>query len=389
LEWCRLRYTSINLCGIKAAIPTYGVSRSDYNLRLMLSPDSHRRGILQALAAAALFGLSTPLAKALVGSIGPVMLAGLLYAGSGIGLSSWLLLRRIRGRPANEAPLSKRDAPWLAGAVLFGGVLGPILLMLGLAKTPASSASLLLNLEGVLTAVFAWVVFRENVDRRVLLGMLAIVAGGVLMSWSPTRGAGLPWSSLAIVGACLCWALDNNLTRPVAGGDPVQIAAIKGGTAGVITLTIALVMGNRLPNAWTVLAAGLLGFVGYGLSLVLFVHALRYLGTARTGAYFSTAPFVGAAVSLLLFSEQPGPRFWLAGALMALGVWLHVRERHEHTHGHEALTHDHRHRHDEHHQHTHDVPWTSDDAHAHPHRHEPLVHSHPHYPDAHHRHRHS
>jgi drug/metabolite transporter (DMT)-like permease len=260
--------------------------------------------------------------------------------------------------------------------------------MVGLSHTPASSASLLLNLESVLAAVLAWMVFRENVDRRVFLGMLAIVAGGALISWSPMRGTGLPWDALAIVGACLCWALDNNLTRPVAGGDPVQIAAIKGGTAGAITLTIALLMGNRVPQMWVLLAAGLLGFVGYGLSLVLFVHALRHLGTARTGAYFSTAPFVGAAVSLLLFSEQPSPVFWLAGALMALGVWLHVTERHEHTHRHVALTHDHRHHHDEHHQHEHDMPWTSERAHAHIHSHEPLEHSHPHYPEAHHRHRH-
>lgn len=345
------------------------------------------RAILQALAAAALFGLSTPLAKLLLGTVPPLLLAGLLYAGSGIGLSVLMLLRTLRRRPLAEAPLARRDLPWFAGAVLAGGVLGPILLMLGLARTPASTASLLLNLEGVLTAVIAWVVFRENVDRRVFLGMLAIIAGSVLLSW-PRQLGGIPWGSLAIVGACLCWAIDNNLTRQVAGGDPMQIAAIKGGVAGTINVLLALVMGYRFPGAWPLLATGALGFVGYGLSLMLFVLALRGLGTARTGAYFSTAPFLGAALSLLLFAEHPGIAFWLAGGLMALGVWLHVSERHEHTHVHEALAHNHRHRHDAHHQHPHDFPWDGTEPHTHPHVHEPMVHSHPHYPDLHHRHDH-
>jgi Permeases of the drug/metabolite transporter (DMT) superfamily len=353
----------------------------------LTNPD-HAHGILQALAAAALFGISTPLAKMLLGSMPPLLLAGLLYAGSGIGLSVWMLLRHLRGHAITEAALTRRDAPWLAGAVLFGGVLGPILLMLGLVYTAASTATLLLNLESVLTAVLAWVVFRENVDRRVFLGMLAIVAGAVLLSWQRQSGHTIPWGALAVAGACLCWAIDNNLTRPVAGGDPVQIAAIKGGVAGAINITIALAIGYRFPHAWPLLATGVLGFFGYGLSLVLFVLALRNLGTARTGAYFSTAPFLGATLSLALFAEHAGPAFWLAGALMAIGVWLHVSERHEHEHAHEALAHNHRHRHDAHHQHTHDFPWDGEEPHTHPHVHEPVVHSHPHYPDMHHRHGH-
>jgi drug/metabolite transporter (DMT)-like permease len=348
------------------------------------------RGILQAVSAAALFGVSTPLAKVLLGTVPPLLLAGRLYAGSGVGLSLWIGVRRSRGQPAGEAPLTRRDAPWLAGGVLFGGVFGPILLMWGLMDTAASSASLLLNLESVLTAVIAWVVFRENVDRRVFLGMLAIVAGCVLLSWQgrAVTGASFDGGSLAVAGACLCWALDNNLTRSVSGGDPVHIAAIKGGVAGAINVTAALLIGYRVPAALPLLATGLLGFVGYGVSLVLFILALRSLGTARTGAYFATAPFAGAALSLLLFAEQPGIAFWLAGLLMAVGIWLHVSERHEHAHVHEPMAHDHRHRHDEHHQHTHDFPWNGDEPHTHPHAHEPLAHSHPHVPDIHHRHRH-
>jgi drug/metabolite transporter (DMT)-like permease len=199
---------------------------------------------------------------------------------------------------------------------------------------------------------------------------------------------GVAWGSLAIAGACLCWAIDNNFTRVVSGGDPVRIAAIKGGVAGCINVAIALAMGARLPDAPRLLAAAAIGLGGYGISLVLFVRALRDLGTARTGAYFSTAPFVGASLSLLLLHESPGTAFWIAGPLMALGVWLHVTERHSHEHAHEALAHDHSHVHDEHHRHEHEFAWDGTEPHTHPHVHEPLTHTHPHYPDLHHRHRH-
>lgn len=345
-------------------------------------------GIAVALVAAVLFGASTPLAKLLVADLPPVLLAGLLYAGSGMGLGLWWVLRRRGAESSGEAPLVRRDLPWLGGAVLFGGVLAPVLLMIGLVNTAASTASLLLNLEGVLTAAIAWMVFRENVDRRVFLGMVAIIAGGVVLSWAQVPQAGVPWGALAISAACACWAIDNNLTRAVSGGDPVQIAAIKGAVAGAINLAIAFSMGAAVPAGWQIAAAGAIGLAGYGVSLVLFILALRHLGTARTGAYFSTAPFVGASLSLLLLHESPGPGFWVAGGLMAIGVWLHVSERHAHEHAHEAMAHAHRHRHDEHHQHAHDFDWDGSEPHSHPHEHAPMVHSHAHYPDLHHRHRH-
>ncbi len=351
--------------------------------------DKWAPGIGPALLAALLFGASTPLAKLLVAEVSPILLAGLLYAGSGLGLGFWLLLRRFRSRKVDaEAPLQRRDIPWLSGAVLFGGVLGPVLLMVGLTTAPASTASLLLNLESVLTALLAWVAFRENVDFRIFLGMVAIVAGGGLLSWTQAPTAGLPWGAFAIAGACGCWAIDNNLTRAVSGGDPVQIAAIKGGVAGTVNIGVALFAGHRLPDLGHVMSAGVIGLTGYGISLVAFVLALRHLGAARTGAYFSTAPFVGAGLSLVLLHEAPSLSFWIAGGLMALGVWLHVSERHEHEHTHESLEHEHRHTHDGYHQHAHDFDWDGREPHAHPHTHAPLVHSHPHYPDPHHRHAH-
>lgn len=348
------------------------------------------RGVIYALLAAALFGASTPFSKTLVGQIAPVTLAGLLYLGSGLGLLIWFTLRAMAAgnKRATSARLTLPDLPWLAGAILSGGIAGPVLLMIGLTLTPASSASLLLNLEGVLTALLAWFVFKENFDRRIFFGMVLIVAAGILLSWDQRPALGVPWGALAIVAACLCWAIDNNLTRRISAGDAVQIAGIKGLVAGSVNLSITLALGLPLPEASTALIAGVVGFGGYGLSLVLFVLALRHLGTARTGAYFSVAPFAGTAIALLMLGETPGLVFWVAATLMGAGIWLHLSETHAHAHSHVLMSHAHGHSHDAHHQHTHDFPWDGREPHSHPHQHEPLSHAHPHFPDIHHRHRH-
>jgi drug/metabolite transporter (DMT)-like permease len=340
-------------------------------------------GVLAALAAAALFGAGTPLAKLLLGETSPWLLAGLLYLGSGGGL---LLLRLVRG--AAPVRLRRAEIGWLAGGILAGGLLGPVLLMWGLARMPAAGASLLLNAEGVATALIAWFVFRENFDRRIALGMGLIVAGALLLSWPQTADFGEALPALAILGACLAWAIDNNLTRKVALADAGFIAMVKGLVAGATNLGLALLAGAALPGVGVGLAAGALGFLSYGLSLVLFVLALRQLGTARTGAYFSVAPFIGAVVAVPLLGEAIGARLLAAGGLMALGVWLHVTERHAHEHTHEALEHEHEHTHDAHHRHEHEPPVPPGTRHSHRHRHESLTHSHPHFPDAHHRHEH-
>lgn len=343
-------------------------------------------GVLYALCAAALFGASTPFAKQLVGDISPLVLAGLLYAGSGAGLACLYTVRRLAG--VKIASLARTDLPWLGGAVFFGGVIAPVLLLYGLASTPASTASLLLNLESVLTAVLAWYAFKENFDRRIAFGMWCIVGGSVILSWNGFAADGSPWGPIAIAAACLCWGIDNNLTRKVSASDAVQIAGLKGLTAGAVNLIIAWMLDAPLPALPAAASAALLGFVGYGLSLVLFVMALRQLGTARSGAYFSMAPFVGAAISLFLLNERAGPVFWVAGLMMAAGLWLHLTESHAHEHEHETLDHLHSHRHDEHHQHSHEFNWDGTEPHVHPHVHAPLRHGHPHYPDIHHRHDH-
>lgn len=342
-----------------------------------------------ALLSAALFGASTPIAKLLLGEITPLLLASLLYLGSGLGLAGWLLLRRVLGRaPSSPFSLGGTDYLWLAAAIAVGGVLAPVLLVFGLVSTDGAVASLLLNLEAVLTAAIAWVAFRENVDRRVFLGMMAIVAGGVVLSWHEVPRAGSATGPLLIAGACLAWAIDNNLTRRISGGDAAVIASAKGLVAGSVNLALAFELGNVLPPLRALAAAGLVGFLGYGLSLVLFIIALRHLGTARTGAYFSVAPFFGAALALVVLGEQTTALFWIAAALMAFGVWLHLTERHVHEHAHEPMEHSHSHVHDTHHQHAHEAGDEGSEPHAHLHRHGRLTHSHPHYPDLHHRHRH-
>lgn len=349
-----------------------------------------RYPILVALASAALFGISTPLAKILVAEVPPVALAGLLYLGSGVGLLVWRHAHRrlTKDRFVHEASLARAQWPWMAGAILAGGVVAPVLLMLGLERTSGATASLLLNLEGVFTALLAWSVFHENVDKRVVIGFALIAGGGVLLSWEGAPVGGLPLGALAITGACLGWAIDNNLTQRVSASDPVQIAGIKGVVAGSVNLLLALLTGWQPAATAALIAAPILGLFGYGISLTLFVWSLRHLGTARTGAYFSVAPFFGAAMAVPILAERPGSAFWVAAATMAIGVWLYVTERHSHVHRHERLVHTHRHRHDEHHRHRHDDSWDGTEPHTHEHIHEPLVHAHPHYPDLHHRHHH-
>jgi drug/metabolite transporter (DMT)-like permease len=346
-----------------------------------------RAGILLALASAALFGASTPFAKLLLGAIDAWTLAGLLYLGAGLGLAAVHLSREMLRLPAVEAPPRRADLPWLAAVIAAGGVAGPLLLMLGLARTDAASASLLLNLEGLATMAIAWIVFRENVDGRLLLGAFAILCGAAVLSWQ--GGSSLHWGAALIAGACLCWGVDNNLTRKLSSADPVQIALLKGLVAGAVNLLLARMNGASLPDGPSLLAAGAVGFLGYGVSLALFVRALRHLGTARTSAYFSLAPFVGAVLAVVMLHEPLSLHLLAAGALMAVGLWLHVTERHEHEHEHEAMEHEHRHRHDEHHRHTHAPDDPPGEPHTHRHQHARLVHGHPHYPDLHHRHGHA
>ena len=343
-----------------------------------------------ALASAALFGISTPVAKMLLGSIHPGILAGLLYCGAGLGtmLLRWARRSVLGASNAQEAALTRSELPWLAGAIIAGGIVGPILLLVGLSRTDASTASLLLTLEGAATALMAWFIFHESFDRRIALGMLCLTAGAAVLSWtgSPTLESVI--GPLAVICACIAWGIDNNLTRKVSLSDPLQIVALKGVIAGPISLLLGFAAGGTLPDLLPGLVAAIIGFLCYGVSLALFVVALRHLGTARTAAYFATAPFLGTVVAVIALHESVTYQLIAAGAFMALGVWLHVTERHEHEHVHEPQTHSHPHVHDETHQHSHEPGDPTGEPHTHRHTHEPLKHSHPHVPDMHHQHRH-
>ncbi len=345
-----------------------------------------------AVVLAPLFGVSTPAAKVLLGSVDPAILAGLLYCGAGLGVAAlrrakrWLIVAQV-GAP--EVPLQRKDMPWLAGAIVAGGVIGPILLMAGLARTEAATASLLLTLESVATALMAWFIFHENFDRRIALGMACLIAGAAVLAWSgePTLSGLL--GPLAIIGACAAWGLDNNLTRKVSLADPLQIVELKGLIAGPVSLALGFLAGGSLPGITALSLAGIVGFLGYGVSLALFVTALRHLGTARTGAYFSTAPFIGTVAAVLFLHEPLTLQLVIAGLLMGFGVWLHLTEDHDHEHVHEPLEHSHPHVHDAHHQHPHGPDDPPGEPHTHWHRDERLVHKHSHVPDMHHTHGHA
>ncbi len=342
-------------------------------------------GVPLALVSAALFGAVSPLSKLLLDTVNPFMLAGLMYFGAGLGLAAYRGLLGAFGASPDEAQLRRSDLPWLAVAIGMGGVVGPILLMFGLARTTASSAALLLNTEGLATMAIAWVAFQENVDRKLIFGAFAILAGALLLSWDG-QGVSVDAGALLVVGACVAWGIDNNFTRKISATDPVVIAMLKGLIAGGVNIALALATGSSFPAVLTVAAAGVVGLLGVGVSLVMFILALRRLGSARTGAYYALAPFIGAVLAIALLGEPLTVKLMIAGVLMGIGLWLHLAERHSHEHEHETLEHEHSHIHDEHHRHQHDGPVS--EPHSHWHRHERTRHSHAHYPDLHHRHGH-
>jgi len=355
-------------------------------MEIKISSRLPMRGVIYALSASFLFGITTPVAKILLHNSMPVLLAGLFYIGSGVGLTICLLTVQKMKFSKSGPSLRKNEMPCLAGAIFSGGIVAPVLLMTGLASTQASAASLFLNFESVFTALIAWFVFRENFDRRIFLGMLLIILGGVFLSVDFSVGLKLSKGVLLIAGACFFWAVDNNLTRKISNANPMQITCLKGLSAGLTNILLAILIGAKLPSNAVIAASIFIGFFGYGISLVLFVLALRHIGTARTGAYFGLAPFIGAIVSIIFLNEPIKLPFIAAALLMIAGLWLHITENHSHEHQHGVVEHEHEHVHDEHHQHPHDLDAPPGVPHTHKHKHEMLYHKHPHYPDLHHDH---
>ena len=349
---------------------------------------SHISHVIQALIAALLFGASAPLAKLLLGEVEPIPLAAFLYLGSSIGLLGIKLYQRINQQVLNsEAQIKKPDYLWLLGAILAGGVAAPITLLFNLRNTPAATASLLLSFEGVATTFIAFFAFKESISRRAWWAIALITLASIFLSINLNTEWGFSLGALGIIAACILWGIDNNFTRNISAKDPLIIVTIKGLGAGGFSLGLAMVLGNKLPAWEIVLGALALGSLSYGASIVLFIHAMRGLGAARTSALFSTAPIAGIILSLLLFQEFPSLFFLIALPIMLIGTLFLVNEQHKHHHIHEMTVHEHSHVHDdEHHEHNHESEYSQ--RHSHIHMHDELTHAHHHMPDLHHRHIH-
>ena len=336
--------------------------------------------IFQALLAALFFGASAPLSKLLLGQVPPVLMAAFLYLGSGTGISLVKLSQRMTSNQ-KEAGIRRPDVGWLAGAIIAGGIIAPILLMVSLQVTPASTASLLLNFEGVATTLIALFFFRESISRRAFGAIFAITLASIFLSTNFKSGFGFSLGALGILLACTLWGVDNNFTRNISAKDPLTIVAWKGLVAGTFSLLLGLFLGQQLPGLRSILSILLLGFISYGLSTMLFIYSMRGLGASRTSALYGTAPLAGVILSILIFHDPITWAFIVAAILMVAGALLLANEEHAHFHIHMPVVHEHRHTHDEFHEHD-----TTEVTHSHEHEHPRTEHEHGHMPDIHHRH---
>ncbi|HXE97914.1 MAG TPA: EamA family transporter [Dongiaceae bacterium] len=343
-------------------------------------------GQFLAILSAALFGVSPVFCKLLIGDMSPALLAGLLYLGSGIGLHLLILFQR-KNSMKELRRLSPRHRLNLLGAILSGGVIAPLCLTYGIKYGTASEVTLLLNLETVATTVIAWLIFKEHIGPRVWTGKILILIAACIVVLKAQGGLAFSLSGLLIVLACIFWGIDNNLTRDVEELSSTVLAGIKGFGAGICTIVLALLFSPGKATNYQIGGALVIGALSYGMSLVLFVEALRKIGSARTATFFAIGPFIGMLLSVAMLGERPPAAYWFAGSLMLVGIFLLYREMHRHLHVHGAIAHCHTHIHDEHHRHDHAENETSE-PHEHFHTHQPITHSHVHWPDVHHRHEH-
>ena len=348
---------------------------------------SQIQGAAFGLSSAVLFGISPPFAKLLLPEADPLLIAGLLYFGAGLGLVTFGLFSGMQPS-TTEARIRRSDIWLLIGIILTGGILAPVCMLVGLQHLSGILGSLLLNLEAPFTLLLAILIFGEHLGPREILGSALVFAGAAVLAYE-AGDIRIDWIGImSLVVACLLWAVDNNLSQRLSLRDPVAITRIKTLAAGVCVLAIALATGHTLPRASILFPTLLLGMVSYGVSLVLDMRALRLLGAAREAGYFAIAPFIGAIVAVPVLGERWGSREFVAGGLMAVGLVMLLREHHTHGHAHQEIEHEHAHIHGDHHDHAHDTDHVQIEPHAHPHRHLPLVHDHPHVSEAHHRHEH-
>jgi drug/metabolite transporter (DMT)-like permease len=343
---------------------------------------------IYGIIAAALFGASAPFSKLMLSNISPLQLAGVLYLGSGFSLLVIKLIKNASYTTDNSAKLEKKDFPWLAGAVVSGGILAPICLLFGLSITPAATASILLNFEAVATALIATLFFHEHLGKKVIYALILLTLASLILTFEPSGKIGISWGAILIIAACAFWGIDNNLTRNISSKDPLTIVIVKGTVAGIFSILLSVLMKNPVPSVTTVTGGLILGGLSYGISLILFILTLKEIGASRASALFASAPFIGAIISFMLFWNFPSLNFIIAVPIMLFGTFLLFSETHLHSHTHEAIEHEHSHNHvDEHHMHQHGN-LSKDIVHSHKHFHELIVHTHNHMPDIHHRHIH-
>jgi drug/metabolite transporter (DMT)-like permease len=340
--------------------------------------------VFQALLAAVLFGISTPLSKLLLSHLSPIMLAALLYLGAGSGMFALRLIIKANRPLSKEAGIARKDLPFTIGMVILD-ISAPILLLVGLTTTAAANVSLLSNFEIAATALLALWLFKETIGQRLWTAIILITASSILLSLKDLQGLSFSAGSIFVLLACLCWGLENNFTKMLSLKDPMQIVVIKGLGSGAGSLLIALVTKQMTADYSYILFTLILGFFAYGLSIFFYVRAQRDLGAARTSAYYAVAPFIGVGLSFIVAKEPITSNFIIAAILMIFGAYYAAREKHDHQHRHEVLCHDHRHHHgDGHHTHVHGDFISG--KHSHPHEHETIEHAHHHAPDMHHKH---
>lgn len=344
------------------------------------------KAISFATLAAALYAISAPISKLLLKEIPPTLMASFLYLGAGLGMSIVGLIKYRKYKERTEARLTKQELPFTIGMVILD-IAAPIFLMYGLTITTSANASLLNNFEIVATSLIALLIFKESISKRLWGAISLITVSSIILSVEDISSFSFSFGSIFVLLACICWGLENNCTRKLSVKDPLEIVAIKGFGSGIGSLLIALALGERTNNVPYIIAALLLGFFAYGLSIFFYIYAQRDLGAAKTSAYYAIAPFIGVGLSLIIFREIPTFSFVIALVIMIIGTCFASTEKHIHKHGHTIITHEHSHSHDDgHHSHTHDK--TNALKHNHIHTHEVYTHSHKHTQDIHHSHAH-
>jgi drug/metabolite transporter (DMT)-like permease len=351
------------------------------------------QAVAMAVLAAALYGVSAPVAKLLLVEIPPTLMAALLYLGAGFGMAIILVVRGLSRAKQTEAKITSRELPYVVGMIVLD-IMAPIFLMLGLSMTTASNASLLNNFEIVATSLIALFVFKEAIGKRMWIAIALITFSSIILSVEDLSSFAFSIGSIFVLAACLCWGLENNCTRMLSIKDPLQIVVIKGFGSGIGCLIISIVLHEFSNNVPYILVALGLGFLSYGFGIFLYISSQRELGAARTSAYYAAAPFIGVIISWIALHEKITGSFLIALTIMLVGAYLAISEKHGHSHLHEEITHEHMHDHNDlHHDHVHmDLllghAHEALGPHSHIHTHQTMVHQHTHTPNIHHRHTH-